>query len=758
QADRDAPSQHFAAGAALCGLQFEAQVSDLIAGADLGPYRLERSLGSGGMGEVLLARRTDGVFTAPVALKMLHAHLAQSAVRERFLREGRMLGQLLHAHVARLLDAGIAASGQPYLAIEYVEGERVDHWCDNLRLNVIARLQLFLQICDAVAHAHAHLIVHRDLKPSNILVTADGGIKLLDFGIAKLIDSEQQGAPETELTRLGGRALTPEYAAPEQISGAAITTATDVYSLGVLLYLLLGGCRPYGKPGDSAAQLEQCVLETEPPPLSQARPAQTTQVTLQTLAATRATTPRKLRETLRGDLDTIVGKALKKAPAQRYLSVLALADDLRRFLNHEPVLAQPDSFGYRTRKYLRRHRLGAAAGAAVALAVVAGLAGTLWQAQRAQREAQTAREQAQRVERTKEFFVSIFQNADPLRRADSAPVTLVQALDDALKRVDTELTIDPSLQGDLLDDFGEIKAGQGDLAGAKELFQRALPLHEQTLAADAPALANTLVNLGVIESYLGHSPAGRPYLERAVAILEQHAATEGDALSNARNGLAQIYSAAGDDAHAAELVRKSLDYYRRSPGPQEMRLAISLGNVGTALLHLDRYADAQPYFDECVTVVERNLGKNSPNLGHCLVGLFRIAAHDHDLPAQAVYAERNLALNRANFSGDHQWVAQALSELGQVRLQQRRSAEGESLLRESIAMYERLGGDFDLQVTALRNLAQSRQQAQDPVEALSLAERGLSACAEPIGKTAKDNCEQLQATRTQALADLAHKK
>ena len=756
EADQAAKSGRFAVGAGLRVLQVEAQPSNLSEGASIGPYRLERALGSGGMGEVWLARRTDGLFTAAVALKMLHAHLTQSTVRERFLREGRILGELTHPHVAHLLDAGISESGQPYLAIEYIEGERIDRWCDAQRLDVNARLQLFLQVCEAVAHAHAHLVVHRDLKPSNILVTADAGIKLLDFGIAKLLEVEQLSAAETELTRVGGRALTPEYAAPEQITSGTITTATDVYALGVILYGLLSGCRPYGAPTDTAAQIEREVLDTEPVPLSRSRPAQST---LEEIAARRATTSRRLRETLRGDLDTIVGKALKKAPAERYATVLALADDLRRYLANEPVLAQRDSFRYRARKYLRRHRVGVAAGAAIAVAVVAGVAGTLWQARQARNHAQAALEQAERVKRTKDFFVSIFQNINPQKRKDQAPVTVADALDDALKRVDTELASDPRLQGDLLDDLGEIRGEQGDMAGAKLMFERALALHERTLPADDPAIANSLANLGWVEYEAGNTAKVREDYGRAIAILQKHADTEADALNNARIGLASADSDVGDYPGALELLNQSLAYYRQAPEADKIRLANTLSSRGIVKIKLGRFDDARPDLEESAAIIETNLGLNSPVLFHSLDPLTFVTRHTGDVKAEVAYAERNLALVRANFKGDHTWVAKALLDLGQARLAQKRTSESEELLRESIAMFERIGGDPAFTSTALSSLAESRQQAGDDAEALSTADRGLVLCAKlPAAGQANGDCPALQATRAQAMADLRRKE
>jgi eukaryotic-like serine/threonine-protein kinase len=323
-----------------------------LAGWRLGAWTLERPVGQGGMGTVWLARRNDGRFEGTAAVKLLNVALLDPVGAARFQREGTLLARLSHAHIARLLDAGVAEGGQPYLVLEYVEGERIDRYCDARRCSPAERIGLFLDVLGAVAHAHANLVVHRDLKPSNILVAAGGSVKLLDFGIAKLLEEGAPGA-ESTLTDAGGRALTPEYAAPEQVAGGAVTTATDVYALGVLLYVLLAGRHPTGEGRRTTAEHLKGVLDTEPPRLSAAA----------TGAEARATSPERLRRLYAGDLDNIVAKALRKRPEERYPTVDALADDLRRYLDHQPVSARPDSLRYRAAKFVRRNRAGVAGAA-----------------------------------------------------------------------------------------------------------------------------------------------------------------------------------------------------------------------------------------------------------------------------------------------------------------------------------------------------------------------------------------------------------
>ena len=325
-----------------------------LAGQTLGPYTLISQIGQGGMGSVWLAERSDARFERKVAVKFLNIALIGRAGEERFKREGFILGRLTHPNIAELIDAGVSDAGQPFLVLEHVEGDQIDRYCDQHRLDVEARIRLFLDVLQAISQAHDNLIVHRDLKPSNILVRTDGQVKLLDFGIAKLLDEEQPGTP---LTAGGMRAMTPQYAAPEQLTGEAATTATDVYTLGVLLYVLLTGCHPTGAGAHTPADLVRAILDTEPArPSDIVAPTRANAGIITPNAAQRATTPERLSRMLRGDLDTILARALKKKPCERYTSVRAFADDLRRYLGHEPISARPDTIAYRAGKFMRRHR------------------------------------------------------------------------------------------------------------------------------------------------------------------------------------------------------------------------------------------------------------------------------------------------------------------------------------------------------------------------------------------------------------------
>ncbi len=370
--------------------------AEALEGQTIGAYTLDKAIGHGGMGSVWLAHRSDGRYEGTVAIKFLNMALLGKNGADRFRREGSILARLVHPHIARLLDAGLAQGKQPFLVLEYVAGEPLDLWCDARSLAVDDRVRLFLDVLGAVAHAHSNLILHRDLKPSNILVTHDGQVKLLDFGIAKLLDDADGQASNPTPTLTVANAFTPDFAAPEQIEGRDVTTATDVYALGVLLYLLLSGRHPTAVGGATAVERLQAVIEHEPARLStlvrqDTREKAAGMLDAGELAARRAATPSELARLLRGDIENIVAKALKKSPDERYATPAAMAQDLRRYLDHEPVSARADTLRYRTAKFVARHRWGLAAAGSVLLAICVGAGVAVWQAI----EANTRRAQAE---------------------------------------------------------------------------------------------------------------------------------------------------------------------------------------------------------------------------------------------------------------------------------------------------------------------------------------------------------------------------
>jgi serine/threonine-protein kinase len=442
-----------------------------FAGRRIGAYKLLRLVGEGGMGQVVLAEREGGDFAQRVALKRMRGDFAGAETRARFLREREILARLVHPHVAQLHDGGVADDGSPYFTLEYVAGEPITRWCDARRLDVRARLALLLQVCSAVAYAHRNLVVHRDLKPSNILVTDDDVVKLLDFGIAKLIESgAEPGLTGTQAV------MTREYAAPEQVLGEPITTATDVYALGVLTYELLTGHLPYPKAEAGETSFAKAIVDHPPEPLSGAvqRPAPAkdgSDVPTESIAAARAATPKTLRRALRGDLERIVQRALGKSPEARYPTVGAFADDVRAVLEGRPIV--DGTRGYRVRKFVRRHWLPLTAFATALVAILAGAGVIAFEARERERAAERALREAETTAAVKDFLLGLFAGADPRANAGKQ-VSVRDLLDKGAEHIDKDLSAEPALQA-------ELKATLGGIYSRLGLYPQAIKLDEEAI-------------------------------------------------------------------------------------------------------------------------------------------------------------------------------------------------------------------------------------------------------------------------------------
>ncbi len=522
-----------AAGAATDDfMKFPVNIPDLrdgtaaatLSGLRIGAYRLQSPLGQGGMGTVWRAQREDGRYEGDVAIKLLHLSLLEHSAAQRFAREGTILAHLSHAGIARLFDAGVTPTGQPYLVLELVQGAQIDRHADAARLSIEQRITLMMSVLDAVAYAHNHLIVHRDLKPSNILVDDAGAPKLLDFGIAKLIDEEAQAAGD--ITREGGRALTPQYASPEQLRGDPVGVATDVYSLGVLLFELLCGDHP-ARPGEADTTVTQRTAgATEPALLSDAfrriPPARRTQ-----LADERGTTPQPLQRSLDGDLQNIVAMCLRAAPQERYSSAAALREDLRRYLAHEPVTARPDALGYRLRKFVRRHRGAVAAGAFAVLATVAGFVGTVTQARRANANAEMAlRERDRALHDSAQANAAWSTLGFVLEERPSKPFTAEELLASAERQAAKQFAKNPLLRGELQLTLAGQLQNTSNAARAMALLERA---RQAAIEAGSLALqADVACALGDQLAFSGEEERATQSFVDAFALLDRLAAGHGE--------------------------------------------------------------------------------------------------------------------------------------------------------------------------------------------------------------------------------------
>ncbi len=597
-----------AAAARLGARRNEAVVEG--AGRIIGPYRLLHELGRGGMGSVWLAERVDGLLKRAVALKLPHPGLAARGLAERLARERDILAALAHPHIARLYDAGVTADGQPYISLEYIEGRTIVEDCDAQRRDVRARIELFLQVLDAVQYAHAHLVIHRDLKPSNVLVDAQGQVKLLDFGVAKLmIDGRGE---VTELTLDAGAALTPDYASPEQILGKPLSTASDVYSLGVLLYQLLTGARPYRLLRQGGASLAQAIAGVDIPRPSAAIAGD------EPAAAARGATARQLARALRGDLDTIVLKALKAQPEQRYESVEALRADLQRHLKGEPIRARPESRLYVLGKFVARNRLAVAGAAASVLAVLIAAVGYAIQAQVAARERDYAQAQADRSDATARFMNDLLVEAAQSQR----PISVNELLARSEKLIADSYRDDPNHRAAIFEMLANYYRMAGGTSKAADLIARAIAAARG--AADPALLDQLRCTQAFVNSLLGRVDEAKSELESILGGTirdPRHRVT----CTLYRSSIAQNN---GDKAAALRYAQQAQQALRAAKLHLPEVEAEVLGALGTAYKDNGRYADAETHFAESLqryAELGRGRGHNAQSVRNNLA-LLRLEA------------------------------------------------------------------------------------------------------------------------------------
>jgi eukaryotic-like serine/threonine-protein kinase len=520
-------------------------------GQRISHYRILNMIGRGGMGTVWLAERCDGRFERKVAIKFIHLALLEHASAERFKREGAILGKLAHPQIAELIDAGLTPTGEPFLVLEYVEGQPIDDYCDQHKLSVNARIRLFLDVLSAVAHAHSNLIVHRDIKPSNVLIRNDGQVKLLDFGIAKVLADEAGDGSATLLTLEGGAALTPKFAAPEQVNEGTITTATDIYALGVLLYLLLTGEHPAGHGPHSPAQLIKSIVDEEP-----ARASDSIAAVSADAAANRSSAPEKLRRQLRGDLDRIIAKAVKKNPAERYPSASAFADDLVRYLEHKPVLARPDSFGYRASKFVRRNRVAVAVAATAFVATIVGVTAIVIQDRRVRAERDFAFRELARTAQHDEFLDFLLADAAP----SGKPFTVNDLLDRAIKIVEKQKS-SPE-QAELMDWIGDDYAAHGQNGRARPILERAYQISRQS--SDPKVRASAACTLGWTLSRDEELARGEALIEEGLRELPDEPLYAIERVACLRLG-SGVSAAKGDSGEAVRRAEAAQQILRASP-------------------------------------------------------------------------------------------------------------------------------------------------------------------------------------------------
>jgi tetratricopeptide (TPR) repeat protein/tRNA A-37 threonylcarbamoyl transferase component Bud32 len=723
-----------------------------------GPWRLTREIARGGMGVVFLGERADAQFEQRVAVKLIKRGLDTDEIVARFLRERQILARMQHPNIAGLVDGGATEDGRPYFAMEYVDGVPISSYCDTRSLLVEARLRLFITACRAVSFAHRNLIVHRDLKPTNILITGEGAVKLLDFGIAKLLSVGDESLTQTE-----ARVLTPAYAAPEQIRGESATTATDVYGLGTVLYELLSGRRAFDVSLSSEAAL-RAVLETDPPLPSTAAERRDAGVSRQ----------------LRGDLDAVVMKALRKEPDRRYGSVEALARDLERWLDGVPVQARKVTAGYRARKFVSRHRVGVATAAIVALAVIAGVAGTLWQAR-------AAALQARKAEEITRFLASIFQVADP-SESRGEQITAREILDRGAVRIERELAGQPDVQTALMGTVGEIYYSLGLFDRAAPLLERALNQSRALYGSDSAEVADASLRIGRLQFERGEHAESIQSLDESLAVRRRLDGPRSPRLAEILHALGATYQALGkleeaervlrqsheivaaafgnehlrtaeslslladivherhqDDAEAEAMARRALDVRRRLAGNDHPETFDSVGLLATILRERGNYTDAETLYREELSQRRRILAPDHPSVAITLNGLAQLYEQTGRLTESLATAREALELRRLILGEAHPYFAVSVNNHAVTAYRLGMYREAEPAFREAFTLWQReLGAEHAFTTTALNNLGMTVRELGRLDEAETLVRQVMATRQKVFGEKSQEVAQSLR--------------
>jgi eukaryotic-like serine/threonine-protein kinase len=709
-----------------------------LVGRVVGNYKLVSVLGHGGTGTVYLGERADRQYSAQVAIKIVDSATIHGDLGMRFRAERQILASLNHANIARLIDAGETEDGQPYLVMEYVHGEPVDRFCDRQQLDLRGRLQLFLEICTAVQYAHQNLIVHRDLKPANILVTSEGAPKLLDFGIAKLLDTGDAAAV-LALTRMNDRLLTPEYASPEQILGRAVTTASDVYALGVVLYELLTGLRPYTVPS-SASQLELersiCVSDPLRPSAAVKRAMESAAVEGQSemsvIAAARTVTADKLQRRLQGDIDAIVMRALRKEPQHRYGSVEQLVADVRRHLTREPVHARQGNWVYYSQRFIRRHTFGVAASALFVLIIIAFAVVMSIQTQRIAAQRDRAEQENERAENVSEFMLNVFSAADPFEHKGAGEMTAGQLLDQAGRRVRSDLRQHPEVRARLLESMGrayrrrgenkkaisyledavhirkqmpEADVGatvttmaelavtrrqEGDVDGSDKMLKEALALARQYKLERTPAYARLLANRGRLELDASNLPAARQYFEESLALNQDVLGLRDKEVAVVMLELSRVFQWSDDLNQAEKVAREAAEIFKDTVDEKYPDRVLAETRLAEVLYLQNRINEAGPLFERSLDNQILLFGKDSRQVADVLDSLARIRQAQGQ-PAEAEdFAKRALDSSINAMGEEHVDTGYYRSALASALMHRGKYAAAEQELRHALLVYEKV--------------------------------------------------------------------
>ncbi|HKY31376.1 MAG TPA: protein kinase [Candidatus Polarisedimenticolia bacterium] len=717
------------------------------AGQALGAYTLLSAIGQGGMGTVWRARRSDGRFDRDVAIKFPSIARMGEAGRERFRREGQFLARLSHPHIADLVDAGITDAGHPYLVLEHVQGSAIDRHCDERRLDIPSRITLFLDVLSAVAHAHANLIVHRDLKPSNVLVDSKAQVKLLDFGVAKLLEEGSVTGPQTALTREGGAAITLEFAAPEQLTGGHVQTTTDVYSLGVLLYLLLAGRHPAGAGPWPAADLVKAIVETDAPRMSEAARAGGDAEAAGAIAHNRATTPARLAHMLKGDLDTIVAKAVKKDPRDRYAAVTALAEDLGRYLHRQPITARPDTVGYKAARFVQRNRLSVALATLAFATAIAGVTGVFVQARSARAQRDFAIAQLARAE--------AFNDLNQFVLTDAAPSGKPFMVGDLLHRAERILSrreVKDATHVDLMISVGRQYSGLEESVSALRVLEEAYSLSRQIDDPSLQARASCALASAVAR---GHDPArAESLVQEGLARLSGTPESALDRVFCLLRG-AETDRVADESERAVARVLSAREALRRSILPSEIHeLRLSM-DLAESYREMSQYKEAIEIFEQCDRQLAR-MGRDDTQTAGTLYNNWALSLDElgRTLEAERIFS-RAIGLSRDG-SGDANVSPMLLTNYARVLGELERLDEAAGHAERAHAMAVDAGDNVvvNQSLLVLGDVYRRRGEIERSAKALDLVEARFRRVL-PDGHPAFASLTSRRSLLAQAAGDLA---
>ncbi|HEV7358405.1 MAG TPA: serine/threonine-protein kinase [Steroidobacteraceae bacterium] len=738
-------------------------------GDRIGPYRVLRTLGSGGMGEVYLAERADAQFEQQVAIKVVHGGTLAVAMHSRLKLERQILAQLDHPNIAHLLDGGALPDGSAYIVMEYIDGVAIDVFCDTNRLDIAGRLKLFQTVCAAVHYAHQNLIVHRDLKPSNILVTAPGVPKLLDFGIAKLLDDRQAARHTLAVTQADVRIMTPDHASPEQVRGQAITTSSDVYVLGVLLYKLLCGTSPFFISSMRLSEIERAICEKDPVPPSQAVSSDDSPDSM-FIAESRGASAKRLRRALDGDLDNIVLMAMRKEPERRYGSAQQLAGDIQRYLDGMPVIARGDTLSYRATKFVRRHWLPVTAGIGAAFLILAFAMTTYFQSQRisagrdrvAQQRERAEHERA-RAEEVSTFLVNLFKLSDPEENRGNQ-VTARELLDSGSKRLQAGLQDQPATKAALLStvgavydslgqyqdalplldealqlqsqeqdgsrletllELGRARIGAGELSRAEAPLQEALHLAQRDAGSTSIETGRALLTLGMLRHQQGKFGEAKNLYIRSLAMLENAKAAETD-VSTVLGELAKVYSREQQWDLAKQAYERALEIDRHILGDDHPRVAFRMQNLAIVAQNMGDLKQAEVLYRDALQREEHSYGERLPETAITKGNYGLLLQREGRLVEAEPLLRDAVSIRLALYGHKHYLVGYARVSLAMLLHDKGDLAGAETQFREALAIYDNsLPANHQYRASLLMHFARLLVDRNKSAEALAKGEESI---------------------------------